>query len=80
VFPDAQFTGSRRLTLGADKAYDVREFVDDLRDRNVSGLLPSAYALDVVKVANWSTSAAYQSYSSSSSTTDGLRVDLSHGG
>jgi hypothetical protein len=24
--------GSRRLTLGADKAYDVREFVDDLRD------------------------------------------------
>jgi Transposase domain (DUF772)/Transposase DDE domain len=28
--------GSRRLTLGADKAYDVREFVDDLRDLNVT--------------------------------------------
>jgi hypothetical protein len=26
--------GSRRLTLGADKAYDVHEFVDDLRDLN----------------------------------------------
>jgi hypothetical protein len=24
--------GSRRITLGADKAYDVHEFVDDLRD------------------------------------------------
>src|SRR6201993_3126530 len=28
--------GSRRLTLGADKAYDVHEFVDDLRDLNVT--------------------------------------------
>src|SRR5215471_11300962 len=28
--------GSRRLTLGADKAFDVREFVDDLRDLNVT--------------------------------------------
>ena len=28
--------GSRRLTLGADKAYDVREFVDDLRDLTVT--------------------------------------------
>jgi len=28
--------GSRRLTLGADKAYDVREFLDDLRDLNVT--------------------------------------------
>jgi hypothetical protein len=28
--------GSRHLTLGADKAYDVREFVGDLRDLNVT--------------------------------------------
>jgi hypothetical protein len=28
--------GSRRLTLGADKAYDVHGFVDDLRDPNVT--------------------------------------------
>ncbi len=28
--------GSRRLTLGADKAYDVRQFVDDLRDLNIT--------------------------------------------
>jgi hypothetical protein len=28
--------GSRRLTLDADKAYDVREFVNDLRDPNVT--------------------------------------------
>jgi hypothetical protein len=28
--------GSRRLTLGADKAYDVRDFVDNLRDLNVT--------------------------------------------
>ncbi len=28
--------GSRRLALGADKAYDVSEFVDDLRDLNVT--------------------------------------------
>jgi DDE family transposase len=28
--------GSKRITLGADKAYDVREFVDDLRDLNVT--------------------------------------------
>jgi hypothetical protein len=27
--------GSQRLTLGADKAYDVHAFVDDLRDLNV---------------------------------------------
>jgi transposase len=28
--------GSRRITVGADKAYDTREFVDDLRDLNVT--------------------------------------------
>jgi hypothetical protein len=28
--------GSRRLTLGAHKAYDVHTFVDDLRDLNVT--------------------------------------------
>jgi transposase len=28
--------GSRRITLGADKAYDAREFVDDLRELNVT--------------------------------------------
>jgi transposase len=28
--------GSRRLTLGADKAYDTRDFVADLRDLNVT--------------------------------------------
>jgi hypothetical protein len=28
--------GSRRITLGADKAYDARAFVDDLRDLNVT--------------------------------------------
>jgi hypothetical protein len=28
--------GSRRLTLGADKAYDVHGFVDDLRELNVT--------------------------------------------
>jgi hypothetical protein len=28
--------GSRRLTPGADKDYDVHEFVDDLRDLNVT--------------------------------------------
>ena len=28
--------GSHRLTLGADKAYDVHEFVDDLRDLNIT--------------------------------------------
>ena len=28
--------GSRRLTLGADKAYDVHGFVEDLRDLNVT--------------------------------------------
>jgi transposase len=28
--------GARRLTLGADKAYDAREFVDDLRELNVT--------------------------------------------
>jgi hypothetical protein len=29
-------SGSRRLTLGAHKAYDVNGFVDDLRDLNVT--------------------------------------------
>jgi hypothetical protein len=28
--------GSRRLTLGADKAYDAHEFIDDLRDLNIT--------------------------------------------
>jgi transposase len=28
--------GSRRITLGADKAYDTRQFVDDLRELNVT--------------------------------------------
>jgi transposase len=28
--------GSRRITLGADKAYDAAEFVEDLRDLNVT--------------------------------------------
>jgi hypothetical protein len=28
--------GSGRLTLSADKAYDVHEFVDDLRDLNTT--------------------------------------------
>jgi hypothetical protein len=28
--------GARRVTVGGDKAYDVREFVDTLRDLNVS--------------------------------------------
>jgi hypothetical protein len=28
--------GSGRLTLGADKAYDAHEFVDDLRDLNIT--------------------------------------------
>src|SRR5437773_12256343 len=28
--------GNHRITLGADKAYDVAEFVADLRDRNVT--------------------------------------------
>jgi hypothetical protein len=28
--------GSRRLTLGGDKGYDVHRFVDDLRDLNVT--------------------------------------------
>jgi IS5 family transposase len=27
---------SRRITLGADKAYDVRQFVEDLRERAVT--------------------------------------------
>jgi len=33
---DGQCLGRRRITLGADKAYDVRQFVHDLRDRSVS--------------------------------------------
>ena len=32
----ARQPGSRRLTLGADKAYDVHKFVDDLRGLNVT--------------------------------------------
>jgi hypothetical protein len=28
--------GSHRITLGADKAYDVHGFVDDLRDLNIT--------------------------------------------
>jgi hypothetical protein len=28
--------GSHRITLGADRAYDVRGFVDDLRDLNIT--------------------------------------------
>lgn len=28
--------GRRRITLGADKAYDVRQFVEDLRERSVT--------------------------------------------
>ena len=28
--------GSWRITVGADKAYDTRDFVDDLRDLNVT--------------------------------------------
>ena len=29
-------SGRRRITLGADKAYDVRQFVEDLRERSVT--------------------------------------------
>jgi len=29
-------TGRRRITLGADKAYDVQQFVEDLRERTVT--------------------------------------------
>jgi IS5 family transposase len=29
-------SGRRRITLGADKAYDVRQFIADLRSRNVT--------------------------------------------
>ena len=32
----ALFAGSTPPQLGTDKAYDVREFVDDLRDLNVT--------------------------------------------
>ena len=28
--------GRKRITLGADKAYDVTQFVHDLRDRSVT--------------------------------------------
>lgn len=28
--------GSRRITVGADKGYDAREFIDRLRERNVT--------------------------------------------
>jgi transposase len=33
---DGRCRGSRRITLGADKAYDVAQFVQDLRDRSVT--------------------------------------------
>jgi hypothetical protein len=33
---DARGPRSRRITLGADKAYDVTQFVHDLRDRSVT--------------------------------------------
>jgi transposase len=33
---DGQGRGGRRITLGADKAYDVGQFVHDLRDRSVT--------------------------------------------
>jgi hypothetical protein len=32
--------GSRSLTLGTDKVYDVHEFVDDLRDLKVRPAWP----------------------------------------
>jgi hypothetical protein len=33
---DGRRRGRRRITLGADKAYNVEQFVDDLRDRSVT--------------------------------------------
>ncbi len=33
---DEHWPGSRRITLGADKAYDTTDFVADLRERNVT--------------------------------------------
>jgi transposase len=33
---DRHCPGSKRITLGADKAFDVEEFVGDLRERNVT--------------------------------------------
>jgi transposase len=33
---DGRHRGRRRITLGADKAYDVEQFVHDLRDRSVT--------------------------------------------
>jgi transposase len=33
---DGRRRGGRRITLGADKAYDVEQFVHDLRDRSVT--------------------------------------------
>lgn len=33
---DGRHRGRRRITLGADKAYDVTQFVHDLRDRSVT--------------------------------------------
>ena len=33
---DGRRRGSRRITLGADRAYDVTQFVHDLRDRSVT--------------------------------------------
>jgi hypothetical protein len=38
--------GLRRLTLGADKAYDVREFINDLRDLNVTPHIAQNTAID----------------------------------
>lgn len=34
--PHADRGGKRRVTLGGDKGYDVADFVDDIRDRNVT--------------------------------------------
>ena len=33
---DRRSSSTRRITLGADKAYDVRQFVSDLRDRSIT--------------------------------------------
>jgi transposase len=46
--------GSRRLTLGADKAYDVHGFVDDLRDLTVGhhGRWPAAQACGFVSAVS----------------------------
>ena len=47
--------GNERVTLGADKGYDVREFVKELRQMNVTphiaqnGSRPGGSAIDRVK-------------------------------